>query len=104
MTNMKQMIAGLLMSVALATPALAAERLDPMDGSVTIFTKTGMMQTMVTDTAMLDQIIKGATVIDDHTMIVNHNGKMYLVKDTKLANGKMVSDTITEHSMGGGNH
>ncbi len=103
MSNLKHMIAGLLMFGAMAVPAWAAERPDPMDGAVTVFTKTGMMHMMMTDTAMLDDLVKGATVLDEHTMIINHNGKMYLVKDHKLATGRMAYEVV-EHSLMGGNN
>ncbi len=103
MIKIKCLIAGALMFGTFIVPASANDR-DPMDGSITIFTKTGMSQMMVSDAAMLDEIVKGAEVIDDHSMIVNHNGKMYIVKDHKLGNGRMISDVLSQEQGGkGGN-
>lgn len=101
MLNMKYAIAGLLMFGAFSSNAFASER-DPMDGSITVFTKTGLSQMMVSNTAMLDEIIKGAEVLDDHAMVVNHNGKMYLVKDHKLSNNRMISDVLSQEQGGKG--
>lgn len=106
MPNIKQIIAGLLLAGAVALPALAAsDRPDPLEGSITVFTKAGMMQTMMADTATLDALVKGAEVLDDHSMIVHHGGRMYLVRDHKMADGSMAFQIVEHHmaTMGGTN-
>jgi hypothetical protein len=101
MPNMKHLIAGLLMAGALAMPAFADDR-GPMQGLVTVFTKSGMTQMMVASTKVLDESVKDAVVLEDHAMVISHNGKMYLVKDHKLSSGKMVSELFAEEQGGKG--
>jgi hypothetical protein len=95
MVNFKTLIAGMLMIGAVAMPAFADDR-QPMEGLVTVFTKAGMTQMMVANPSLLDDAVKGAEVLEEHAMVISHNGKMYLVKDHKLSSGRMVSDLFNE--------
>ena len=90
---------GVMMSTA--SPARAGmEEHNQKEGAVIIYTaKGGFMQADITDKAMLDDITRGAPVLDDHTMVVMHNGKFYLVADKATANGKTVFGNIDAKSM-----
>jgi len=89
------------MNFAAATPVFAAmEEHTQKEGTITIYMATGaVMQGETADKAMLDEITRDATVLDDHTMVVMHNGKLFLVKDHKMSNGKMVSEIVAHMSM-----
>ena len=83
-------------TLAMAAPSFADMGDHPLkQGEITVYSTSGAVtQMQVNDKAMLDEITKDATVLDDHTMVVMNNGKLYLVKDHKMANGKTVSEVI----------
>lgn len=87
--------------LALVRPALAAmEEHGLKEGTVTIFMAKGaMMEAEIADKATLDEIVKGAKVLEDHTMVVAHGGKLYLVMDHKMASGATVSEVVAHMSM-----
>jgi hypothetical protein len=93
------LVGGLMLSNA--GPARAEmEEHGQKEGAVTVYTaKGGTMQAEFTDKAMLDKITAGAQVLGDHTMVVMHNGKFYLVADKMTDNGKTVFGNIDAKSM-----
>lgn len=102
MSNLKNLVAGVLLLGTLAAPAFAAtDRVDPMEGVVIMMSKGGITQTMVSDSKTLDQIVQGAKEIDANSIVVSHNGKMFLVTDHKMPDGRMISTLIGERVKGG---
>jgi hypothetical protein len=98
MIRRSNIIAAMALLFAFAAPAFAeSERMT--EGSVTVFMKTGATAIMhVTDKAMLDDITRGAVQLDDHAMLVMHDGKLFLVADHKMANGKLISEALMGHN------
>ena len=56
------------------------------DGSV--------VQKRVTDRAMMDTMMRGATPMRPGTMVMVHGGKMYMIPDKKMSNGRMLSEEV----------
>jgi hypothetical protein len=53
-----------------------------------------VVQKRVTDRAMMDTMMRGATPMRPGTMVMVHNGKMYMISDRKMSNGRMLSEEI----------
>ena len=94
MTRRANIFAAMAVLFAVATPAFAAgERMS--EGAVFGFMKSGeTVQTKITNKAMLDEITHGAIQLDDHAMVVMHDGKLFLVNDHMMSNGKLISDNL----------
>lgn len=88
-------IACLLILGSLAPPAFAQGETPDRpygSGTWTFTTPTGTVTRMTLPPAMLAELTKGATPMTVGTMTMMHEGKMYVVPDQKMANGKMMSD------------
>ena len=84
------------MMLVLAAPAMAGEgqQRDP-EGLVTAFPAGGpAYMTTVSDRGLLDEIAKMGIELPAGTMVAVHNGKAYLVKDARMADGKMLSEKV----------
>ncbi len=97
MLRPERLLASLAVLAALSAPVYAGESNGFTEGAVTIYTRSGnVIHKMVTDMKMLDDLTRDAMVISDPPIIIEHNGKMYMVKDKKMANGKMMSEMMME--------
>lgn len=98
MARRTNIIATMALLCAFVAPAFAgAERMQ--EGEVTAFMKSGTVTQMhVADKAMLDEITHGAIQLDDHAMVVMHDGKLFLVTDHMMSNGKMITDILMGHN------
>ena len=88
-------LASLLVLGSLASSAFAqGESPDKPYGSGTwVFTTpSGQVMRRTLTPAMTAELTKDATPMTVGTMMVMHDGKMYIVLDKKMANGKMMSD------------
>ena len=95
MATMKKFIAAIALMGALAAPAFAGER----EGDVAVYTRTDGVKLMrIAEKATLDEITKNAVALDDHAMVVMNNGKFYLVNDSKVSGGKMISEVLKPRS------
>ena len=43
---------------------------------------------------MMDMMVKEAAPMEAGTVMMMHNGKMYMMKDHKMPNGKMMSEIL----------
>jgi hemin uptake protein HemP len=93
MKIVKTLAASILLAGLFAAPAFADNASGDHDAFI-MFTKNGVMQVPMAANAMIDEVVKGGTLIDDKSIIVMHNGKTYLVKDTKMSNGQMLMEYI----------
>jgi hypothetical protein len=97
MLRPERLLASLAVLAALSSPVYAGESNGFTEGAVTIYTRSGnVIHKMVTDTKMLDDLTRDAMVISEPPIIIEHNGKMYMVKDKKMAGGKMMSEMMLE--------
>jgi hypothetical protein len=55
-----------------------------------------VVQKRVTDRAMMDTMMRGATPMRPGTMVMVHNGKMYMIPDRKMSNGRMLSEAVMD--------
>jgi hypothetical protein len=46
------------------------------------------------DKAMMDMMMRGATPLRPGTTVMMHGGKMYMIPDRKMSNGRMLSEEI----------
>lgn len=93
--KLKYVIASLLILGSLASPAFAqGENADRPYGSGTwtFTTPSGEVTRRTLTPAMTAELTKDASPMTVGTMMVMHDGKMYIVLDKKMANGKMLSD------------
>jgi hypothetical protein len=81
-----------------ATPVFAqggAEGTMFTNDTVLIVTPSGqIMRRQMVDAAMSEMMIKDATPMTAGTMIMMHGGKMYMVSDKKMPDGKMISEKM----------
>ena len=93
--KLKYAIASLVILASLASPAFAqGENADKPYGSGTwtFITPSGEVMRRTLTPAMTAELTKDATPMTVGTMIMMHDGKMYIVLDKKMASGKMMSD------------
>ena len=78
---------------ALATPALAQNEMMMKDNGAMMISPTGqMMMTESMDKSMMEMAMKSATEVEDGTIFFMSGGKLYMVEDMKMENGKMMSE------------
>ena len=51
-------------------------------------------QRKITDKAMMDMVMRGATPLRPGTMVMVHGGKMYTIPDRRMSNGRMLAEEI----------
>jgi len=93
--ELKFAIASLLMLGSLAAPAFAqGENPDKPYGSgvMTFTTPSGTIERRTVPPAVMAEMTKGAMPMTAGTMMMMHEGKMYMMADKKMPNGKMMSD------------
>ena len=93
-------IAGLAVIGALASPAFAqgegGRALAELPDSTFVLVTPGgkMMERKITDPAMAKMMMKDATPMTAGTMMMMHGGKMYMVPDQKMSDGRMLSEMM----------
>jgi hypothetical protein len=91
-------IASLALIGTFALPAFAqggAEGTMFTNDTVLMVTPSGqIMRRQMTDAAMSEMMIKEATPMTAGTMIMMHGGKMYMLPDKKMSDGKMISEKM----------
>ena len=93
MNSLKPVMFAALAAIAFAAPALAQGegRMAPQTGMI-VDPGGRMTNHTVTDKMIMDEVIKNGKVISGAHIYVNHEGKMYMVDDHKMADGKMMSE------------
>ena len=88
-------IASFLMLGSIASPAFAqGETPDKPYGSgvMTFTTPSGTITRTTVPPAMMAEMTRGAMPMTAGTMMMMHDGKMYMMADKMMPNGKMMSD------------
>ena len=88
-------IASLLVLGSLVSPAFAqGETPDKPYGAgvMTFTTPTGTITRRTVPPAMMAEMTKGVMPMTAGTMMMMHEGKMYMMPDKMMPNGKMMSD------------
>ena len=103
----RRAIMGLALAGALAAPAIAAEGGEgswKLTDSMVILTMPNgaVTQKKVTDASTSAMLMKEAKPLAAGVMIMMHDGRVYMITDTKMANGKMLSEQAMGQTMGGG--
>jgi hypothetical protein len=75
-------------TMAVAAPAFAE------NADVMVVFPDGHTALMPVDTKTADMTMKSATAITSPIMVLVSNGKAYMVADTKMSDGKMLSDYL----------
>ena len=98
MTYLKHAIASLVLAGCLVSPAFAqGESPDATYGeNVVTFTTPGgtVVRKTVSATVMANIMARNPTPLAQGVMLMMHQGKMYMLNDQKMADGKMMSDTV----------
>lgn len=83
-----------LMSLAFATPALAQDNMMMKDNMGMMMSPEGEMTMMSApmDQATMELAMKNAQPVPDNAIFFMSGGKMYMMQDTKMENGMMMSD------------
>ena len=65
------------------------------EDSVTMIGPNGqVMHRKITDKAMMDTVMREAQPLDEHSMVVMHGGKMYVVRDRRMPSGRSLSTEL----------
>ena len=65
------------------------------EDSVTMIGPNGqVMHRKITDKAMMDTVMREAQPLDEHSMVVMHGGKMYVVRDRRMPSGRFLSTEL----------
>ena len=95
MSYLKQTIASLVVLGAFAGGALAADGRDVRENTIVLTNPNGrMVEMQMTDKAMQEMMLKDAMPMTAGVMMMMHGGKMYMVSDRKMPNGKMLSEMV----------
>jgi hypothetical protein len=97
MRALRQMLVAAIAIGALSAPALADEMM-MKNGEVVMMGPNGKTTTMqMTDpnmSMMGKMMMKHGHAVPPNTMIMMYDGKMYMMQDMKMTNGKMASDMM----------
>lgn len=97
MNFVKSAAVGLALICVLAIPAIAQGVPAALeDGSVLMVSPTGTMMKMHPSQTVSDTLAKEGTPLPAGVMIHRRGGKLYVVQDKKMPNGKMLSETMTQ--------
>ena len=93
MSNIRTLTIAAVAAFALATPALAQDEMMMQNNGAMMISPTGqMMMTESMDKSMIKMAMKSAAEVEDGTIFFMSGGKLYMVKDMKMENGKMMSE------------
>ena len=103
MSALTRILSGLALAGALAVPTFAATSPQPGDslpnGSMLIIWPDGTMARVhIIDSSTADSAMQQATQTTHPTMVIVENGHAYLVPDRQMADGKMMSDDMSDIS------
>jgi hypothetical protein len=96
MSNIRTLTIAAVAAFAAATPALAQDEMMMMENRPMMISPTGemMMMTESMDESMMNMAMKNATEVEDGTIFFMSGGKLYMVRDMKMENGKMMSESM----------
>ena len=66
------------------------------DTVIMIAPNGSVVQRTITDRSMMNMMMQGATPLRPGTMVMVHNGKMYMIPDKKMSNGRMLSEEVRD--------
>ena len=103
MNALMRIVSGLALAGALSVPTFAATGLQQGDslpnGSMLIIWPDGTLARVhIIDSSAADSAMQQATQATQPTMVIVENGHAYLVPDRQMANGKMMSDDMSDTS------
>ena len=80
---------------AFSLPALSQSGTMMKDNGAMMMSPTGqMMMTEKMDASMMEMAMKNAKPVEAGTLFFMSGGKMYMLQDMKMENGKMMSDQM----------
>ena len=96
MTYAKSALLALATVCALSSPVLAQGEGGKMtNGSIMVIMADGRTHArMMTDQPMIDSMVKQGKPLAAGQIVVMSGGKMYVVDDHKMADGKMMSEVL----------
>lgn len=93
MNFLKPVMLATLAAIAFAAPALAQrEGGEIAPGSGMVVDQNGKMFNHVMPDTLRESAIKNGKLVTATQMFINHGGKMYMVEDHKMPDGKMMSE------------
>jgi alcohol dehydrogenase YqhD (iron-dependent ADH family) len=103
MSALTRILSGLALAGALSVPTFAATGPQQGDslpnGSMLIIWPDGTMAHVhIIDSSTADSAMQQATQATQPTMVIVENGHAYLIPDKQMANGKMMSDDMSDTS------
>ena len=105
MSTIKSTALGLIIACAFTVPALAADtemgmHMDMKEGAMMMMTPDGKIMTMdKPDQMVSDMMMKDGGPMTSNMMMMMHDGKMMIMKDRKMPDGKMMSDMMMKPKM-----
>ena len=95
MTYVKSMLLALAATCALSGPVLAQGEGMMQNDTVMMFMPDGRMVTRkMTDQAMITSMVQKGKPLTAGQILVMSGGKVYIVDDSKMPDGKMISEIL----------
>ncbi len=80
---------------AVSFPAFAMEPMMMKKGETAVIMSDGTMGTVAMDSAMAEEMMKTAKPMENcMMMMMGEDGKMYMMEDMKMADGKMACESM----------
>jgi len=99
MSKMRETVIATALLTAIGSGVALAQGAAPgssswQDTVIMISPSGAVMQKKITDKAMMDMMMRGATPMRPGTMVMIHGDKIYMIPNRKMSNGRMLADEI----------
>jgi hypothetical protein len=89
-----RILAAAFAAVLLATPAVAQETMMMKDGQAIAIMSNGQTMMMNMEDEMMKMAMEKAQAVDEGMIFFMEDGKMMMMEDAKMANGRMMSEEM----------
>ena len=92
MKSLKPVMFATLAAIAFAAPAFAVGEGEIAPGTGMVVDQNGKMFNHAMPDSLRESAMKNGKLVTGTQMFMNHGGKMYMIEDHKMPDGRMMSD------------